>query len=180
LSTQKKSVRYLTECGVIAALYAATVQALGFMGYGVLQFRVAEALTLLPIFTPAAIPGVTIGCAIANILGMSENPAGAWDILLGPAATLCAAILTRQLRNLRWLKLPVLASLPPVILNAVVVGSELYWAFIHSEKIIASAWIGSMLSIGLGQVAACCVLGLALVFALEKSKAAKYIFSPKT
>ncbi len=123
------SVRRLCEAGLIGALYVALTLLLQPISFGNLQVRVAEALTILPVLTPAAVPGLAVGCAISNALCIAANPAGAWDILFGSAATLIAALLTRALRNVRLKGWPVLSALPPVLLNGVVVGLELAVAY---------------------------------------------------
>ena len=94
---KKISVRTLTRCAVIAALYAAVSIAMLPLAFGAVQARVSEALTLLPVLTPLAVPGVTIGCLITNAYGVAAgaNILGAADILLGTAATLAAALLYR-------------------------------------------------------------------------------------
>lgn len=145
-------LRRLAEGGLIAAMYAALTLAVPAAAFGAVQFRVSEMLTILPAFTPAAIPGLAVGCLVSNLVGlmMGANPAGAWDILLGPLATLIAALLTYRLRGAKIKGLPVLATLPPVLVNAVV--------------------------IGLGQLAACTVCGLVLYAALDRSGAAKLVF----
>ena len=92
--TKKERVRRLAEAGLIAAMYAALTVAVTPIAYGPVQFRISEVLTILPVFTPAAIPGLTVGCFVANLFGLMSgaNPAGAWDLLLGPLATLLAAL----------------------------------------------------------------------------------------
>lgn len=107
-------LRRLAEGGLIAAMYAALTMALTFSSFGVVQFRVAEMLTILPVFTPAAIPGLAVGCLVANLYGLmtGANLIGVWDLVLGPLATLAAAILTRALGRIRFKGLPVLATLP--------------------------------------------------------------------
>ena len=120
-------VRTLAQAGLIAAMYAALTLLLPAPSFGIVQCRISEMLTILAVFTPSAIPGLAVGCLVSNLvgLGMGANPAGAWDLLFGPLATLAAALLTWRLRNLRVKGVPVLASLPPVVINAVVVGLEL-------------------------------------------------------
>ena len=123
MKNKKLSVRFLTESAVIAALYAAAtyLSAAFSLAYGPVQFRLSEALTVLSTLTPAAIPGLTIGCIIGNI----SSPMGIWDVLFGSAATLLGAVTGRMLRNVQIKKLPVLSSLMPVIFNAVIVGLEI-------------------------------------------------------
>ena len=102
------------------------------------------------------------------------NVAGAWDLLLGPMATLAAAFATRGLRSLRVKGLPVAATLPPVLLNAVVVGLELTFALFADPTVGLAAL--NMLLVGLGQLGACTVCGLILYTALVKTGAATAVF----
>ncbi len=142
----------MTRVAVIAALYAALTLLLAPISYGAVQFRVAEALTLLPILTPAAVPGLFIGCLAANLLG----GATALDVVFGSLATLAAALMTRRLREK-----PVLAALPPVLVNALVVGAVLALAY------NLPFWL-TALEVGAGQLAACFALGLPLYCALRR------------
>ena len=111
---RKSKIEFIVTGALIAAAYAGlTYLCSAFsLAYGPIQLRISEVLTLLPIFTPAAIPGVTIGCFIANIGSFN-----ALDMIFGTAATLIAAILTYYLRNIRFKGLPFLAMLPPVIIR---------------------------------------------------------------
>ncbi len=171
----QKTLRTLTEGGLIAALYAALTLAVAPIAYGLFSFRVSELLTILPMFTPAAIPGLTLGCVLANLIGfaMGNNLAGAWDILFGSLATLLAAWLTYKLRGVRTFGLPVVATLPPVLINAVVIGLELTIVlFGFSWPVYAT----SALLVGAGELLACCVCGLLLYTALIRSGADKRIF----
>lgn len=171
-----KALRRLAEGGLIAAMYAALTLAIPAASFGLAQFRVSELLTILPAFTPAAVPGLTVGCLAANLVGlmMGANLAGAWDILFGTAATLLAAVLTRRLRGLRWRGLPVLATLPPVLINAVVVGLELTLVLFPSFSLPLYAL--NMAQVAAGQLAACTVCGLLLFAALDRSGAARAVF----
>lgn len=99
----------LVRTAVIAALYAALTLAVAPVAYGAVQFRISEALTILPLFCPEAIFGLTVGCFLANI------PSGLWDMFLGALATLVAATLTRVSR--KWY----FGIIPPVVVNAFVV-----------------------------------------------------------
>lgn len=175
-----KKVRYLAQGAVIAALYAVlTYVAVAMnLAYGGVQFRFSEALTVLPAFTPAAIPGLALGCFLSNL----ASPLGVVDWVFGTLATLLAAFGTRALSKVRVGNVPILAPLPPVICNALVVGLELACL---SEATGAFAWgnftwalFGSMaLSVGLGELAVCCVLGLPLAIALQKTGAPEKIFA---
>ena len=111
MSSHKSSVRPIATAAVIAALYAALTYVSAPLAFGQVQFRLSEILTVLPYFTPAAIPGLFIGCVLANV----ASPFGPVDIICGSLATLLAALLSRVM-PVKWL-----VPLPPVICNAVTV-----------------------------------------------------------
>ena len=146
------TVKNLCLSGIIAALYAGLTILLQAISFQAVQVRVSEALTLLPVLFPAAIPGLTIGCLAANML----SPVGWMDWVFGTLATLIAALLTRKLRHNLYL-----AALMPVLSNAIIIGIMLHVAF--GEPL----WM-SMLTVGAGEALACFVLGIPLVQALEK------------
>ena len=125
-----------------------------YWSFGPIQFRVAEALTILPVFTPAAVPGLFIGCLIANITG----GAVIWDIVFGSLATLIGAVGTYMLRKHPWA-----APLPPILANTVIVPFVLKYAY-GTEGML---WY-FMLTVGLGEVIVCGVLGSLLRVALKK------------
>lgn len=153
---------------MIAAVYCVLTVALPFMTFGQLQCRIAEALTILPVLTPAAVPGLTVGCLLSNAIGlaMGANTAGAWDILIGTLATGLAAVLTRLLRNVRVKDMPVLATLPPVLLNAVFVGTEItFVCFSYSAPVL---W-GNILLVGAGELIAATGGGLIVYAALRRT-----------
>ena len=162
----KIDLNYITTAALIAAIYAALTYFGSFFGlsYGPVQVRFSEALTVLPVFTPAAIPGLTIGCFIANIGSFNLL-----DMVFGTLATLIAAILTYFLRNLRFKNLPLLALLPPVIINAVVIGIEIA-VFFLPEGFSAYGLLISALEVGAGQIIACYGLGLPLYLTLKNRK----------
>ena len=152
--------RFLARAGIIAALYAATTIFLAPISYGAVQCRVSEALTLLPMLTPAAVPGLFLGCLIANL------GSGVWyDVIFGSLTTLAAALLTRRLKDR-----PFLASLPPVLLNGLVVGGVVYFAYEYTPgaPVSAAQLLLTMGSVALGEAVACCVLGVILMKALKK------------
>lgn len=158
-------LRMMAEAGMIAALYTVATMALAPISFGNVQFRASEALTLLPVFTASAVPGLTIGCILSNALGVAlgSNIAGWLDVLFGSLATLIAAILTRALRKFEFKGIPLLAILPPVLLNAMIVGGEL------AVVCDLPYWLCA-LEVGAGELGACAVLGIPLVFALKKTK----------
>ena len=174
-----KQVRNLAQGAVIAALYAVLtyVAAAANLAYGPVQFRFSEALTVLPVFTPTAIPGLTLGCLLSNL----ASPLGMVDWVFGTAATLLAAIGTRAAAKVEWNGIPVLAPLPPVLANTVIVGLEVAClsdagAFAWSNFSWAAFGAGA-LSVGLGEFAVCYVLGLPLLLALRRTGAADKIFA---
>lgn len=166
---QRKPLVFLTKSGVIAAFYVALTVLLQPICFGSIQCRVSEALTILPVYLPEAIPGLTVGCFVSNLIGLSTgaNPAGGLDLLLGTAATALAALATYLLRQVRWGGLPVLATLPPVIINALIVGAELYVVYGGLPLVAHMALVAA------GQVVACIGGGLILSVALEKSGAVR-------
>ncbi|MDD2362095.1 MAG: QueT transporter family protein [Oscillospiraceae bacterium] len=175
MNQQRKSLRKLAEGGIIAALYTALTLSIPVASFGLTQLRVAEALTILPVFTPSAIPGLAVGCMVSNLFGLAigANIAGAWDVLFGSLATLLAAWMTYSLRKIRIKGLPVLSTLPPIIINAAVVGLEL------TINIMGFSWykyFTTALYVASGQFIACSVFGLLLYSALNRSGAAEIIF----
>ena len=153
--------RQMALAGVIAAVYAALTLLLPIPQYGPVQFRVAEAMTLLPFLCPAAIPGLAVGCFLANLLG-SPMPV---DWVCGTAATLLAALWTARLKN-RYL-----TPLPPVLCNAVIVGAEIAWFFPTEGMTFWAAYGFNALTVGLGELAVCCLLGLPLLAWAERTSA---------
>ena len=151
-----KKIRFIVHAALIAAIYTAVSLVFAPVSAGPVQLRVSEALCVLPYFTPAAIPGLFIGCIIANsfVSGMI------WaDIVFGSLATLCAAILSYLLRKFKWL-----VPLPAVILNALVVPFVLKFGYGFDDAL----WF-MMITVGLGQIGACYCFGMPLMFALDVS-----------
>ena len=160
---RKSTVRSMVRGAMVAALYTAISIVLAPISYGAVQLRVAEALTLLPVFGPEAVVGVTLGCLLTNILGSSPI-----DAVFGTLATLGAALLTYRLRNLRWRGLPVLSALAPVIINALVVGAEITFFFMDTPATLPVLLL-NMTTVGLGELVSCVLLGLLLVRVIERS-----------
>ena len=152
---KKHSTRFLTRAGVVGALYAALTFAFLPYAYGPLQIRPAEALTVLPAFFPESIPGLFVGCMIANL---GSSAAGVWDVVFGSLITLIAALLSWKLRH------PLLVGLPPVLLNAfgipliLVLAAGTPW----------SAYFTVVLQIAVTQTLWVYGLGLPLYFYLKK------------
>ena len=159
-----KKTMYLTHAAVIAALYVVLTflaNALGLASYAV-QLRFSEALTILPFFTPAAIPGLFVGCLLSNIFIGAALP----DIVFGSLATLIGAVFTWKFRKFKWL-----APLPPIAANAIIVPPVLLFAYG-----IKPLWF-SFVTVTLGEILSCGVLGMLLLFTLQKY--AKALFEPR-
>ena len=153
------STRRLALAGLVAAVYAAATLILPIPQYMGVQFRVAEALTVLPFLFPEAIPGLAVGCFLANLLGSPIL----LDWVFGTLATLLAALWSRRMPNLY------LAALPPVICNAVIVGAEIAWFAVRDGGAFWPAYALNALTVGLGELAACGLLGVPLAKVLGKA-----------
>ncbi|OPZ64215.1 MAG: QueT transporter [Firmicutes bacterium ADurb.Bin506] len=149
-------VRYAARASATAGLYVVLCLALAPLSYGVVQVRVAEGLTLLPLVWPEAVPGLAVGALIANAIG----PYGIVDIILGSAATALAAWLTWRTRRRR------IAPLWPVIVNGLVVGA--YVPFVAGLEIHAWTVPVSMVSVALGEAIAVFAVGFPLIRAMER------------
>lgn len=151
----KKQVRFTVTAGIIGAVYAMLTYLSAAMGlaYGPVQFRLSEGLCVLAAATPAAIPGLTVGCLVANL----SSPFGVIDIVCGTAATLIAALAGWIFRKVQIFKLPVIAMLAPVIANALIVGAEV--AFLSNTEAFASVFWITALEVAIGELAVCVILG---------------------
>lgn len=174
VKNKKITTARLVRAAMAAAVYVVLCLALQPLSYGPVQVRVAEALTLLPVFGAEYIVGVTLGCLIANLLG-----SGIIDAVFGTAATLIAALLSYRLRYARIKGLAIPAAIAPVVVNAVVVGAELSLFFSGSD-VTAPVVLLNMLTVGLGEVVSCLLLGVALIRLIEKSPGLSRLFSAKT
>lgn len=152
------SVRSLCVSAVIAALYAVLTMALAPISYGAIQCRVSEALTILPVLLPEAVPGLTVGCLIANLFGSAT----VWDVVFGTLATFIAALGTRFFRKVAvtGLDIPWLSALCPVIANGVIVGLVLHFTM-HLPLVI------TMLEVAVGEVGAL-IIGVILLIPLRR------------
>ncbi len=151
---KKNQTLHLAQAAMIAAIYVVlTGIAAGFdLANGAIQVRFSEALTILPFFTPAAVPGLAVGCLLSNIL-FSGN---IFDIIFGTLATLIGAAGTRMLRGNRWL-----CSIPPIVSNALIIPPVLTYAY-H----IPGGIPFQMLTVGAGEVICCLIFGQILISAL--------------
>lgn len=156
-----QKITYLVHAALIAALYVVLTLLANFFGLAnyAVQVRFSEALTVLPFFTAAAIPGLCAGCFLSNVLTGCALP----DIIFGTAATLIGAVFTRLLRRNKWL-----APLPPILANTLIVPFVLLYAYGMKPL-----WL-SFLTVGLGEIISCGILGLLLLNTLQKYR--KYVF----
>lgn len=144
--------------GIVAALYVALTYAAAALGLasGVIQFRLSEALCILPVFTPAAIPGLTVGCLLANLL----TGCAAWDVVFGTLATLIGAVGTWLLRRNRFL-----ACIPPIASNMIIIPFVLQYVYGAPES-----YFFLMLTVGVGEIVCVGILGQMLYQALLPHK----------
>ena len=157
--------RAIAVSAMIAAVYTAVSLALSLFSFGVVQIRVAECLTLLPVLSPLGIYGVTIGCLLTNIVGVAMGLTMPVDILFGTLATAIAAVLSYLLRNVRIKRLAIPAALPPILINGLIIGLELTWL---SGSFQWDVFWTCAVSVTMGQIIHCLVLGVLLVWVLEK------------
>ena len=154
MTKQSSKIIYITQAALIAAIYTVlTMIAAGFdLASGAIQVRFSEALTIMPFFTPAAIPGLTIGCLLSNLLTGCALP----DIIFGSLATFLGAVGSYALRRNRWL-----CALPPIISNMLIIPFILTYAY-HIPGGIPLF----MLTVGTGELISCMGLGQILLQAL--------------
>lgn len=160
---RNKKTRYLTHAALIAALYVALTYVANLFGLasGAVQIRLSEALTVLPVFTPAAIPGLFVGCITANLL----TGCAPWDVVFGSVATLLGAVGTFYLGKVCKGKLALITTLPPIFANTVIVPFVIRYVYAAEDALPFL-----FLTVGLGEVISCGVLGLFLIKLLEKHK----------
>lgn len=152
---KNKGTLFLVQAAAIAAVYVVLTTVFAAFSFGEVQVRISEALTILPAFTPAAIPGLFVGCIISNFLG----GAILMDVIFGSIATLIGAVFTYKLRGSnKWL-----APLPPIVANALIVPFTLFYGYGVNLPIPFM-----MLTVGIGEVVSCGVLGMILYGALSK------------
>ncbi len=163
---KKTKLKRMVAAAIIAASYAGLtyISAIFGIAYGPIQFRVSEALTVLPLFTPVAIPGLTIGCFLANI--MSYNPI---DLVFGTVATLIASLGTYYSRNIKIKGFPLLSFLCPIIANAVIVGFEIAFFFVETDAVLITFLI-SACEVALGEIVVIFLLGTPFYYTLNTHK----------
>lgn len=161
---RNKKVTYIVQAAVIAALYVVLTMLANALGLAshTIQVRFSEALCILPVFTPAAIPGLWIGCVIANLM----TGAIIWDIIFGSLATLVGALITYKFREHKFL-----CTLPPVIANMIVVPFVLRYGYgippVYLKGLDVTIPFNA-LTVGIGEVISVCVLGSILLRVFQK------------
>lgn len=156
---KNKKVLFLTQAAMIAALYIVLTYFINAfnLANGAIQIRISEALTILPAFTPAAVPGLFAGCLISNIL----TGCMPLDVIAGSFATLVGAFGTYSVRKHKWL-----IPLPPIIANILVVPWVLSYVYHFEGSLYYFAF-----TVGIGEILSCGVLGMILYSSLEKQAA---------
>ena len=154
---KNQKVTFMAQAAMIAAVYVVLTYAFAPFSFGEVQIRIAEALTILPVFTPAAVPGLFIGCLTGNILGGAILP----DIIFGSLATLLGACGTYKLSSRKHF----LAPFPPIIANTVIIPFVLRYGY---SVLLPIPFM--MLTVGIGEILSCGVLGMILYSALWKYK----------
>lgn len=154
--SDNKAVYYMAYAAVIAAIYVVLTMVFAPISFGPVQFRISEALCILPFFTPAAVPGLFLGCLLSNLL----YGAAALDVVFGSLATLIGAVGSYALRRNKWA-----VCLPPILANTVIIPWVLRYAY-GSPDLIPVA----MVTVGIGEILAIGVLGNLLLVTLERYK----------
>ena len=172
MNMKNLSVRRLVRCAVIAAVYVVVCLVLAPFSYGAVQVRVAEALCLLPVFGAEYIVGVTLGCFLANLLGSTVV-----DVVFGTLATLLACLVTYKLRDIRVKGLAIPASLPPVVFNMIIVGAFEITFFFSDGAPTAMLAVFNAVTVGIGELISCTILGVALVKLIESNAGLYKIFT---
>ena len=161
----KKMIKFVVLNGLIAGLYVVFTLPFANVAYGPIQFRLAEVLTVFPIFSAATIPGVTLGCFLANLI--NPNNLGPVDIIGGTVATLIAGYFS-------WLigkKNKPLGIIPPIVFNGLIVGGYLAFLLVEPGSTVTVQAIGfSMLSVAGSEAVLLVVLGLPLIAVIAKTK----------
>ncbi len=173
-----KNTKVISRQAMIAAIYAVLSLVLSAISFGPVQVRISEGLTLLPVFAFSNVWGVTIGCFITNLVGFftGANILGALDIFFGTLATFVAAILSYIFRNVRFKNLPILSVIPPILVNAIVIGMELC-LLINNGEFSAVVFGAQALSVGIGQLLSCGIIGLIIVKTVDSNKKLKDFLS---
>lgn len=161
---RNKKVGFMMEAAVIAAIYVVLVVVFSSWSFGPIQFRIAEALTVLPFFTPSAIPGLFVGCFLANFMGGAHI----MDVIFGSVATLIGAVgtywignvLCKKMKGAQWF-----LSVPPILANTLIVPFVLRYAYGLEDAI----WY-MMITVGIGEIIVCGIIGMIFWGVLNRYK----------
>ncbi len=155
---KSRSLVYIVRGGLIAALYLALTMIFAPISFGSIQLRVAEALTVLPMFFPESVFALAFGCLVSNMV----SSFGVADMILGSFATLTAAVITSKIKN------KYLAPIPSVIINALVVGGMIAYMSSSDKTVFFTVFATNFLTVGAGQAIVCYSLGIPLATAVER------------
>ena len=165
------NTKRLVRAAMVAAIYVVLCLVLAPFSYGAVQVRLAEMLCLLPVFGAEYIVAVTLGCFLANLLGSTLV-----DVVFGTAATLVACLVTYAVRKVRVGGLAIPSAIPPIVSNAVIVGALELTFFLPgvTGTVALAAW--NALTVGIGEVISCGILGVALVKLIESNAGLRRLF----
>ena len=168
MNDNKKRIRLIVYSGIIAALYVVLTLPMAQFAFGPIQFRLAEVLTVLPAFAAGYIPGVSLGCFLANLL--NPNSLGPVDIIGGTIATVLAGIFTRILGK----KNKILGIIPPVVFNGLIVGGYLPFLLVDEGSEVKAAAVGlSMFEVAASEAVLLVIVGIPFILLLEKNSRLK-------
>lgn len=165
------NTKRLVRAAMVAAIYVVLCLVLAPFSYGAVQVRLAEMLCLLPVFGAEYIVAVTLGCFLANLLGSTLV-----DVVFGTAATLVACLVTYAVRKVRVGGLAIPAAVPPIVSNAVIVGALELTFFLPGVTGTAALAAWNALTVGIGEVVSCGILGVALVKLMESNAGLRRLF----
>ena len=165
------NTKRLVRAAMVAAIYVVLCLVLAPFSYGAVQVRLAEMLCLLPVFGAESIVAVTLGCFLANLLGSTLV-----DVVFGTTATLAACLVTYAVRKVRVGGLAIPAAVPPIVSNAVIVGALELTFFLPGVTGTAALAAWNALTVGIGEVVSCGILGVALVKLIESNAGLRRLF----
>lgn len=165
------NTKRLVRAAMVAAIYVVLCLVLAPFSYGAVQVRLAEMLCLLPVFGAEYIVAVTLGCFLANLLGSTLV-----DVVFGTAATLVACLATYAVRKMRVGGLAIPSAIPPIVSNAVIVGALELTFFLPGVTGTAALAAWNALTVGIGEVISCGILGVALVKLMESNAGLRRLF----
>jgi len=163
--------QYIVTSAVIAAIYVVLTLPFGQVAIGPIQFRMAECMAVLPILTPAAIPGITVGCFLSNLI--NPQNLGPIDIIFGSLATLFAAVSTAWLysvlKNLAAVPRDLICLIPPVVFNALIVGTYLTFLLSRDATVRVTMILINIAYLALSELVVVYLIGYPLLIILRKS-----------